>query len=145
MATTSLTWRFETESPLRFIGCGIDSEKVDRFDGLVARAGSPMPFVFSHREVRHNRGLPHPAEGFCVGFCLKEAARKALPGPLNFSECEVFGEPGPLGATNRIHMRLSDALKREFCIEKAVCTAEVSGLDPNEIVAAVYFFSRGDQ
>jgi phosphopantetheinyl transferase (holo-ACP synthase) len=34
--------------------------------------------------------MPCPARGLCAAFCVKEAMRKALGRPFDFTECEFF-------------------------------------------------------
>ena len=89
MATAFSTWT--SEAPLRLAGCGIDAEQLDRFQKF-ADGARPWPFVYSDREIAHNRSLPWPAAGFCAAFCCKEALYKALSAPYTFTECEVLAE-----------------------------------------------------
>ncbi len=91
--TTSLTWT--CSSCVRCVGCGIDSEHIDRF---VQWENAPLdffPFVFTKKEKSHCKTLVHPAIGLCASFCTKEALQKVLPEPYNFTDCEFFYSDDP--------------------------------------------------
>ena len=49
-----------------------------------------MPFVFTKREITHARQQAETARALCVCFSCKEAARKAVGIPFNYTECEAL-------------------------------------------------------
>jgi phosphopantetheinyl transferase (holo-ACP synthase) len=90
-------------------GCGIDSEKISRFETIARESGYPLPFVFSRAEMDHCRRLTNPAVGLCAAFCCKEALRKAIASPYNFTDCEaLFDEQG-----RTVSLRLTESLRRQ--------------------------------
>ena len=88
METISSTW--SSERPYRLLGCGVDLETVDRFRNLSTGRDVPMPFVFTTNEIAHARQQAETARALCVCFSCKEAVRKALGAPYNYTECEIF-------------------------------------------------------
>ena len=141
METTSSTWSFEARSGL--FGCGIDSEKIRRFEKLVRSDHAPLPFVFSRREIEHSFGAEDAARSLCISFCVKEAARKALGEPFNYPECEVFPMSGAGASEERLPLHLRDSLKREFGLVEGVAVAFENRLDKGEMVAVVYLLGGG--
>jgi len=87
-----------------------------------------MPLVFTRAEVDHARTLPFPARALCACFCAKEAVFKAIAGPYNFTDCELF-----LSADDTAELRLSPALTAEH----GVGSATVEILDVEEADGAV--------
>ena len=93
METISSTW--SSEQSCRLLGCGVDLETVDRFQDLSEASDSeasdfPMPFVFTKGEITHARQQAEAARALCVCFSCKEAVRKAVGVPYNYTECEAF-------------------------------------------------------
>lgn len=131
--TTLLTWSFEPT--LHLSGCGVDSERVDRFANLVGR-DDPFELVFSAREVSHIRTLSDPAEGFCIAFCCKEAMCKALERPFDFRDCELLSDR----ASSEQNLRLSQSLRDEFNITSA--SARIMRPHKAERLVVVYLWSE---
>ncbi len=132
---TSLTWNYEASHKL--IACGIDAERVDRFDKYVANDEYPMTFVFSEKESIHFDKLANPATGFCAAFCSKEAFFKAVSRHYNFPECELFLTGNDVWQK----IKLSSNLCEEFKIDSAI--ARINFIyNPSylECMAAVYVF-----
>jgi phosphopantetheinyl transferase (holo-ACP synthase) len=138
MAITLSTWSFETSS--RLLGVGVDSEKVHRFDNLQEDGEHPLPFVFSKKEVVHNRTLKRPSAGFCMCFCCKEAVLKAIGAPYNFSECEIFPPQEKEHTFSPIEISMSEQLKYDYGIDTGVCVCDENSLNDEEIIAVVYLF-----
>ncbi len=115
---------------MRLAGCGIDAEQLDRFQKF-ADGARPWPFVYSDREIAHDRSLPWPAAGFCAAFCCKEALYKALSAPYTFTECELLAEwedDAPrlhLSATLRAQYTIADTAVRLRWTPWRECVAEV--------------------
>ena len=131
----SLTWNYNTPSNL--IGCGIDGERVDRFNLYIANDERPMPFVFSGEEIKYFNQLSNPAKGFCSAFCCKEAFYKAVSGYYNFPECELLS----CGDNPWQALKLSDALCIQFGIDLAMARIEfIQYQSYVECLAAVYVF-----
>lgn len=91
--TTSLTWTCNSCVPC--VGCGIDSEHIDRFVQWENSKPDFLPFVFTKSEKSYCKKLSIPAVGLCAAFCTKEALRKALHNPYNFTDCEFFYSDDP--------------------------------------------------
>lgn len=138
MAITLSTWSFETSS--RLVGIGVDSEKVHRFDNLQENDEHPLPFVFSKKEVVHNRTLTRPATGFCMCFCCKEAVLKAVGGPYNFPDCEIFATLQKEHTFSPIEISMSETFKNDFGVGTGVCLFDKNSLNDEEIIAVVYLF-----
>jgi phosphopantetheinyl transferase (holo-ACP synthase) len=114
-------------------GCGIDSEKILRFERAACENGHPFPFVFSKAETDHCRRLSNPVQGFCAAFCCKEALRKAIGAPYNFTDCEaLFDERG-----RTVSLRLAEGLKREACIGEVLADVITNPLDSGEMIVVV--------
>ena len=129
---TLLTWSFEPT--LHLSGCGVDSERVDRFANLVDQ-NDPFELVFSAREISHIRTLSNQAEGFCMAFCCKEAICKALERPFDFRDCELLLDPAESEQT----LCLSQNLRDEFNIAGA--SARIMRPHKTECLAIVYLWS----
>ena len=134
---TSLTWNYNT--PSKLTGCGIDAERIERFDSFVSSVEYPMPFVFSGEEVKHFNQLPDPSKGFCAAFCSKEALFKAVSEHYNFSECELFLSGKHTWQT----LKLGDALHKQFGIDFAKVRLEFFEFPSyKECLATVYLFEN---
>jgi phosphopantetheinyl transferase (holo-ACP synthase) len=138
MAMTLSTWSFETASCLH--GLGVDCEKVRRFDNLQNEGDHPLPFVFSKKEVLHNRSLENPAQGFCMCFCCKEAVFKAIGEPYNFSECEIFPVLEKEHTFSPIEISMSTALRNQCGVDRGLCLWDINNVDEQEMVTVVYLF-----
>jgi phosphopantetheine--protein transferase-like protein len=88
MATSSFTWTYKIQG--KPVGCGVDLETVDRFRGVLENDVRFMPFVFTKNELDHAQAQHDPALALSACFTAKEAVRKALRAPYNFTECELF-------------------------------------------------------
>lgn len=89
--TTSSTWTSET--PLPLVGCGIDTERPDRFR-KVAAGEAEWPMLFSPEESALLRAQPDPALAFCASFCCKEALLKAVESTYSYTEARLLYRPG---------------------------------------------------
>ena len=116
-------------------GCGVDGERIDRFEHLVDQQ-DPCLLVFTPEEISHAGALDSPAEGLCAAFCCKEAVYKALECPFNFVDCELLFDP----ACSEQVLHLSPALRNEFDIAEA--SARVMRAAEGECVAVVCLWSR---
>ena len=134
MATTSSLLTFSAHHPL--LGCGVDIEKVSRFNHVCSSDLHPFPFVFSQAEVNHCRTLSNPAFGLCALFCAKEALFKALGSSYNFPECE-----GTLDAAAcKLSLNVSFELRREHGIQETISFIKSNLLDENELIVTVLLF-----
>ena len=138
MEMISSTWRFDSDGPLT--GCGVDMESATRFSGLAATDESVMPFVFSARELDHARRQPAPNRALCISFTCKEALRKALDRPYNFTECETFpvADKETVAWEGALHLSESTAV-RGF---RAFARSTVNPLVPDEWVTAVMLIAE---
>jgi phosphopantetheinyl transferase (holo-ACP synthase) len=118
---------------MMLLGCGIDSEKISRFSSAAHDDGHPFPFVFSQAEISHCRGLDNPAQGLCASFCCKEAMRKAIFFPYDYTDCEAFFEEHDL----TISVHSAEALLAEFGIEEIKAEMRYNPLDANELMVVV--------
>jgi phosphopantetheinyl transferase (holo-ACP synthase) len=118
---------------MMLLGCGIDSEKIRRFEKIARENGHPFPFVFTKHEIDHCQSLASPAQGLCAAFCCKEALRKALAAPYNFTDCEaLFNE-----SDRTVTLQLAEGLKREACIEEIQADVMPHPLDAGELIVVV--------
>jgi phosphopantetheinyl transferase (holo-ACP synthase) len=132
--TTSSTWSSESGWPLR--GCGVDLERIARFERLARPDDERWPLVFSARELDHARTLGDPARGLCAAFCCKEALFKALGAMFEYPECELLYDP----ATERQTPLLAAALAARHGI--ADCAAWVKPWGEGECLGVVYLFGQ---
>jgi phosphopantetheinyl transferase (holo-ACP synthase) len=131
MAIKSFPWN--SEPAMMLLGCGIDSEKIRRFEKVACESGHPFPFIFSKAEIDHCRSMTDPAQGLCAAFCCKEALRKAIATPYNFTDCEVmFDERG-----STVSLQLAEGLKREACIGEIQADVMPNPLDAEELIVVV--------
>ena len=139
MEMTSSTWRSSGRGKL--IGCGVDVESVDRFQQVAENDDHPMPFVFTVEELEHARSRKEPARALCIAFSCKEALRKALPEPYNYTECEVFPDFDAEGdiCDGPLHLSLS-ALSGERLA--AAMRTMVNPMNRNEMITSVYVFKE---
>ena len=136
MATTSSTWNFSTDLPLK--SCGIDTETIDRFSRCAPPPEHSMPFVFSKREYDHAFSLPEPSRGLCAAFCCKEAFRKALAEPYNYTDIELEWHPG-----DEEHKLVLDAkLKEQHGILDASAIIKKNPADGDQLIALVCLFEE---
>ena len=137
MAMKSLTWNYNTS--FKLIGCGIDAERIGRFDSFASSDEYPMPFVFSWEEIKYFDQLSNPAKGFCSAFCCKEALYKGITKAYNYPECEFF-----LSGENPWQtLKLSDSLSQQFGIDSAkVRLYFLKYPSYTECLAAVYLFKN---
>ena len=132
--TTSSTWSFDSGWPLR--GCGVDLERVARFERLVPPDADPWPLVFSGRELEHARSLADPAQALCAAFCCKEALFKALGTMFEYPQCELLFEPG----SERQRLLLDSGLAREQGIVSSLACVRPWG--EAECLGVVYVFGE---
>jgi phosphopantetheinyl transferase (holo-ACP synthase) len=92
------------------VSCGIDSERIGRFERWASSGAGFMPFVFTKKERSRCARLDHPAAGLCAAFCVKEALFKALGRPYNFTDCEFLLGRGKAKSSFSVSRRLA----REF-------------------------------
>jgi len=130
--TTSSTWTFESDLPLR--GVGIDVEEVGRFLRLDAAGGLPLRHVFSPAETAHAQGQRVPARALCAAFCCKEALLKALGEPYEYRDCEMLFDE----AAKEQDLCLASELRAEQGVGAA--RALVRFTDSGECVAVVHAF-----
>lgn len=90
------------------LGCGVDAERIDRFQDCCGPDGDPWPLLFTEREVEHNQGLDDPALGFCASFCSKEAVLKAVGVPIDYQQCELLLYPNEEMQIMRLAPEFSD-------------------------------------
>ncbi len=135
-------WSFETHHNL--IGCGVDVEGVDRFEGISAAENHPMPFVFTRNEIDHARSGPNPAQVLCLTFACKEALLKAAGQPYDYTLCEILPSvreaslDGDAEQEIRLAPGLKDALKAEYANFRWRRLTEGSG----EMLSTVYLFGE---
>lgn len=134
MEMKSLTWSSEPGLLLR--GIGIDIEDPRRFEAFEP-SETPLPFVFSPKELAAAATAACRAEYLCSIFVIKEALRKALGGPYDYAACDVTVSEG--GASLRLG---------RWATEHAITSVRVH-LDPGskrgqEIVAEVFLFTPGE-
>ena len=132
----SSTWSFK--SSLNLLACGIDLERIDRFDKWAGGGDNPPDFVFSKKETDYVRTLSDPALGLCACFCCKEAVVKALGEPFSLTRCELL--PDFFKETNEI--RLSPDLREKYGIGRSEARILRSGLDARELVVIAYIFGK---
>jgi len=132
--TTSSTWSFDSGLPLR--GCGVDLERVARFEHLVPPDADRWPLVFSGREIEHARSLGDPARALCAAFCCKEALFKALGTMFEYPECELLFDPESDGQ----QLLLDAGLVRKQGI--AASSTRVRPWGQAECLAVVYVFGE---
>lgn len=92
METISSQWIFSSKR--KIFGCGIDSERIDRFADVEKSGEWSFPFVFSRREYTELQLLSNPRAGFCASFCCKEAVHKAVGEYFNYTQCVLRYQPG---------------------------------------------------
>ncbi len=92
METISSKWTFS--SPGKIFGCGIDSERIDRFADIEMSGEWSFPFVFSRREYTELQLYSNPRTAFCASFCCKEAVHKVVGEYYNYTECVLRYQPG---------------------------------------------------
>jgi phosphopantetheinyl transferase (holo-ACP synthase) len=115
-------------------GCGIDSEKISRFETIARESGYPFPFVFSRAEMDHCRRLTNPALGLCAAFCCKEALRKAIAVPYNFTDCEaLFDEHN-----RTVSLHLTESLMRDADIGEIRADVTQNPHDAGELIVVVW-------
>jgi 4'-phosphopantetheinyl transferase EntD len=132
--TTSSTWSFDSGLPLR--GCGVDLERVARFERLAAPNADRWPLVFSEREIEHARSLADPARALCAAFCCKEALFKALGAMFEYPACELLFDP----ADERQQLLLEAGLARARGIAASSAWAHPWG--EGECLGVVYVFGE---
>ncbi len=91
METMSSRWTFS--SSRKIFGCGIDSERVERFGTFRNSEDRPFPFVFAPGEHQRLLLLEDPPNGFCAAFCCKEAVHKAVGAFYDYTQCVLQYEP----------------------------------------------------
>ena len=132
--TTSSTWSFDSGWPLR--GCGVDLERIARFERLAGLDAERWPLVFSSREIEHARALGEPARALCAAFCCKEALFKALDAMFEYPECELLYDP----SSERQAPLLGPALIEQHGI--AACRAFVRPWGEGECLGVLYLFGN---
>lgn len=132
--TETILLTFRTESNHSLIGCGIDSEKISRFYKYMEQE-TPLPHVFSKREVSHILTLKDRAIGLCVAFCCKEAFFKATDQSFVFPDCEFFYHPDQ-------HPDLSFSLPKKLSTNLADCQIKLIRPNDDEIMALAYLFGK---
>jgi phosphopantetheinyl transferase (holo-ACP synthase) len=130
MATKSFPWNSE---PAMLLGCGIDSEKICRFETTARESGHPYPFIFSKAELNHSRSTGNPAKALCAAFCCKEALRKAISAPYNFTDCEAFFDE----ESHSVSLHVAEGLKSEACIGEIRADVEPNPHDADELIVVV--------
>jgi phosphopantetheinyl transferase (holo-ACP synthase) len=134
-AAVSLSW--VDESARRLIGCGVDAERIERFEKLVGE-DRPWPLVFHAREVERARTLPNPAEGLCAAFCCKEALYKAVAKPVNFNKSAFLFDPAALSVTVDLAREVREAF--------GIASVSIRILRPaeGELMAVLYLFGEAE-
>lgn len=133
METTTGHLDFQANSPL--FGCGIDVENISRFDKYTCST-NPLPMVFTDREIAHISTLEDQSLGLCATFCCKEALRKAIDIPINFTECELLFNPA--SKQLRPILSLTDATIPVI----TDCTVRFFHPQADELLAILYLFGR---
>jgi len=124
-------------------GCGIDSERIDRF--LKWTQGSkenPPDFVFSKEEITHCRNSKDPAFSLCASFCAKEAFYKATGGKsFDFKGCELFANPDE----KWFELKISKKIIEENNFSGGRVLIERNPLDSNEIIVILYLLQNDER
>jgi phosphopantetheinyl transferase (holo-ACP synthase) len=140
MATISSTWTFSHQG--KPVGCGVDLETIDRFSCVLEDDAHPMPFVFTRNEIDHARIQHGSACALSACFTVKEAVRKALRAPYNFTECELF----PIFIGNEYIFEgapiLSDAVKQAHGLSGAAVRCSFDQEAGGEMLTAVILFEE---
>ena len=118
------------------MGCGIDLERIARFDRWADPSAGDRGFLFSERELGHARSLAEPRAGLCAAFCCKEALYKALGSMFEYAECELLLEP----RAAEQQLLLAPRLIQEQGI--GACTAVVQWPGDEQCLAVVYVFGE---
>lgn len=129
---TSLTWCFN--SGLCLLGCGVDSEKIQRFSRILKDEFPQFPLVFSKKEIQYILDSSDPAKTMCACFCLKEAVFKALKEPYNFNKCELF--PDLDKKFNDFH--LPPSLCGKYHVKSSFCVINQPVENREEMVVVAY-------
>lgn len=125
---------FNSKSHYRLLGCGIDSESIDRFTKYENQL-APLPHIFSTREIEHINTLEDKALGFCASFCCKEAFYKASGFSFNFPESEFFYTPGK---EDSFDVSLPNHCSQPYIDIEVRLLLQV----PNEITVLIYLFGE---
>ncbi len=128
-------WNFEC-SAKTLTGCGIDAERIERFEEWADPDSEKPPFIFSEEELAAVQGKSDPTLYLCVCFCAKEALFKALGFAYNYAECtaafNTLQEPFALRIPGEIASRQS--------IRQVIAHAFI---DKNECIVTVHLLGRG--
>lgn len=111
---------FKTSASM--LGCGIDSEHVERFARLELEGNEPPPLVYSQNEINHCFTLKDSFIGFCVAFCCKEAIFKALQEPYDFTCCELLWTP----SQEQFQCDLAEELCKQYKIKENRAYVEIT-------------------
>lgn len=118
---------------MMLLGCGIDSEKINRFETVARESDHPFPFIFLKAELDHCRSLADSAKGLCAAFCCKEALRKAIAAPYNYTDCEALFDE----CRQTISLKVAESLKREAGIGEVEADIRYNPLDTGEFIVVV--------
>ena len=121
---------------MKLLSCGIDAEKIHRFEPMAAGTADQFPFVFSGTEIKHCIIQPQPAIALCVAFCAKEALRKAIGVPYNYPDFQVYYKDLCIAPITI----LDDKVMQEFHICKIETTLMVNPGDPGEVILVLGLF-----
>jgi phosphopantetheine--protein transferase-like protein len=119
-------------------GCGVDLERVARFERLAAPDAESWPLVFSAREIDHARSLDDPARALCAAFCCKEALTKALGTIFDYPECELLFDP----TSEHQQPLLAPRLRSEHAIADCAVLVRAWGEGDGECLAVVTCFGE---
>jgi phosphopantetheine--protein transferase-like protein len=120
------------------LGCGIDSEKIHRFASAARESGRPFPFVFSKTELDHCRSLKNPAQGLCAAFCCKEALRKAISEPCNYTGFEALFDE----RTDTISLHMEAGVMKDLGIKETRVRMIRNERDADELIVMVSLLGK---
>ena len=121
---------FKTSATL--LGCGIDSEQIERFARLELEGTEPPSLIYSRNEIDHCLNLPDSFIGFCAAFCCKEALFKALKEPYDFTCCELLWVP----SQKQFQCNLAEKLSKQYKIKNNRVNVEITS--DNDCVVSLY-------
>jgi phosphopantetheinyl transferase (holo-ACP synthase) len=125
-------WSFDPPGPL--LGCGIDSEKISRFEQWRTTPPTEVSLLFARPEIIHCQTQIDPRQGLCAAFCCKEAIAKAIGSLYDFTLCRLLWLP-----RRRQHsLWLDPELSREYGIGTAM--ARIHMERHGTCTAAVFIF-----
>ena len=139
---TSYTWRSNTDRII--IGCGVDAERIARFERFTDESPPPMPFVFTEGEIQHACAGSNAATRLCLCFTCKEALFKALGTPFDYTLCELLPHLDPGAGRFEGHLSLDVRLKASTGASDADVHALLH-LVEGHVVSSITVYGREDK